>query len=495
MTITQPQPAALPEGLRYYLLRGNMMVPLVPADQLPFQLQGLPRQLTHRQMSDESWKLLQETDYVAKNLTVQAPGSIMACQHMSPPKPRFLAPDHHVRTDSPKALQGTPTINRLSLPLQSAEKATDKPHNSPIALPERPLSLTDTFASIYPSDAQRLGYRVQYPSGIEPDQSKKEYCTHWIKTGECAFISIGCKYKHEMPTMDKLRDLGFTQLPKWWKEKSAINSRGPTWMQRRLALDSHDDKDIDEMPPPREFPDPLVLRLKRADERRGEDEVLSCPERCAKLDQGPALRSTLRPTPMSVARRDSQVSNLLIDLEAPTTSPPSPQLSDLSINSASSSDTGVPSSLEPTSLHGKPPATMTRATRPKVSEVQPRDESSSRRLIVRRESLMSWASSGEDDIPPVRSSSKQKTSPHKPARRPNTQPKQAGLAKSKHAVTNEVPKPSEARSQVVECDMLQPKGDGVAVRQKLDRMRCSSTTRPAKRPRKAVAGVVKQTRT
>jgi hypothetical protein len=77
MVVKTLEASALPDGLRYYLLHGNAMVPLVPIDQLPFQLQGIPRQLTHRQMSDESWKLLHETEFPATMLSIQAPSSIL----------------------------------------------------------------------------------------------------------------------------------------------------------------------------------------------------------------------------------------------------------------------------------------------------------------------------------------------------------------------------------------------------------------------------------
>jgi hypothetical protein len=504
MAVTQPQPAALPEGLRYYLLRGNVMVPLIPADQLPFQLQGLPRQLTHRQMSDESWKLLQETEHVAKCLTIQAPSNIVTSQHTPVSKPRFLAPDHHARTDLKKAVEGAPIVSRLSLPLQSAEKAPENSSNSLVATQESPISLTDTFASIYQSDAQRLGYRMPYPSGIEPDQSKKEYCTHWIKTGECAFISVGCKYKHEMPTMEKLRELGFTQLPKWWKEKSAITSRGPTWMQRRLALNSDDDKDVSEMPPPREFPDPLVFRNKQANEygvQREEKGLRGHLEKCASIDQGTASRLNPRLVPMSIARRESQVSNLLIDLEAPTTSPTSPQFSELSLNSGSASETGgpfthesTPANCMPTSQR-KPAATTTSFAPSQNCELKPRKEPTPPQPTIRRESLMSWSSDGEDDMPPIGSILKQKIHSQKPVRRLNTLPRPTGLAKSKHAVTNETPQIKEAHKQGVGGKTLQPKEDGVAANQKVDRIRCSSITRPAKRPRKTIVSAIKQTRT
>ncbi|KIW04100.1 uncharacterized protein PV09_04915 [Verruconis gallopava] len=51
-------------------------------------------------------------------------------------------------------------------------------------------------------------------------RDSKEYCTYWIRTGECDYVQQGCRYKHEMPSLDRLREIGFTKgYPKWWLEK------------------------------------------------------------------------------------------------------------------------------------------------------------------------------------------------------------------------------------------------------------------------------------
>ena len=175
---------ALPEGLRYYLLRGTVMVPLVPVDQLPFQLQGIPRQLTHRQISDGAWKLCSETDEIASALLIQAPtASSFSPRSTTTTQSRYLAPDHHVRAEPQTMPVSDTRTHRSSHQLPAIVNSPEPPRPTPNATHGRPSSLTDTFASIYQKDAQRLGYRVPHPSGIEPDPSKKEYCTHWIKTG------------------------------------------------------------------------------------------------------------------------------------------------------------------------------------------------------------------------------------------------------------------------------------------------------------------------
>ena len=54
---------------------------------------------------------------------------------------------------------------------------------------------------------------------VPPPNDKKIYCTHWIRHGECDYVQQGCRYKHEMPSLEKLRDIGFTKYPTWWTDK------------------------------------------------------------------------------------------------------------------------------------------------------------------------------------------------------------------------------------------------------------------------------------
>ena len=342
---------ALPESLRYYLLRqnnvrGSAIVPLIPVDQLPFLLRGIPRELTHRQMSDQGWKLFSETNEAPILLSVQTPTPTS--------NPRYLAPDHHVRTVPQPLTAGKAHVDPLTHPIIGSESMPENRHESGLAVPDHSSSLVNKLAFIYPKDAQRLGYRASnssgaepdqfkkeftkpWPSGIEPDSSKKEYCTHWIRTGECSFTAVGCKFKHEMPGIEKLHELGFRGIPLWWKEKSAIGARSPTWMQRRLAGND----DTDRTSESRGFPDPSTFRTTKPKERistpRSED-VKQQPRSYLKRIDSTVSPPTL-PAPVSTPiRRNSQTLDLLINLEDTPAPPPSPQLSLTSTSSGGSSD-------------------------------------------------------------------------------------------------------------------------------------------------------------
>jgi len=384
---------ALPADLRYYILRGdNVMVPMVPADQLPFQLPGVPRQLSHQQMSSECWKYLSEPGKLSSECAIQAPLALE--------RSRFRAPDHQVRIDQDTADE------RVARP--------GKWYPSPTLLiehtlaqrtsPEKVVSMADKFAEIYPLDAQRFGYHGSYPSGIERDASKKEYCTHWIKTGECAFTAIGCKYKHEMPDIVKLREIGFREVPRWWKDKTALAARGPTWIeQRRAALSNKKDMDISETPARREF-DPSNFKAKSNTERSMPSDDIR--QKRSLLRRETNYDKTVRSAQPSVAGSSmcsaSPVQGLLIDFEDVPASPPSPQLSHISSESTASNSTKDSNHISPSpapldTIKSIPMSLAVKKTVNKDPIANPEKKRSSHVFSFRRGSEVSWTSISSED--------------------------------------------------------------------------------------------------
>ncbi|KAF2003624.1 hypothetical protein P154DRAFT_428596, partial [Amniculicola lignicola CBS 123094] len=238
----------LPDGIRRYIVRpGGKMVPLVPADQLPFQLEGIPVELNHSQLFQEHWEFCGEAGAPANQLQISTPTQLQAPF-------KFLPPDHEVKGER---IPTTTTMTRHRLS-PFASPAIQKPIREPLLPGHRStnsdstirtgISLADSFANIYIKDAERLGYHSRYlpPSGIEPNHSRKEYCTYWIKTGECAFTIQGCRYKHEMPSPAILKEIGFNTIPLWWKERSALKRQ--TWMERRMNPDAVDEPEEEVKP-------------------------------------------------------------------------------------------------------------------------------------------------------------------------------------------------------------------------------------------------------
>lgn len=221
----------LPPGSRFSIVRNNVEVPLVPIDQLPFQLEGFPCELTPRQSDEEGWNLVGGTQELAIPFSIRVPTDFRPYRPALSEKTTNLPPDHYVHSSSV-------TVAREQMsegfPLSSVIEA-----GQAVGRSRSTSSSANTIASIYPRDVQRLTYRTPNPSGIEPDSSKKEYCTHWISRGQCDFVQQGCRYKHEMPDREKLRELGFPHgTPKWYREKTAMSIGGSNWLRPRRALDN-----------------------------------------------------------------------------------------------------------------------------------------------------------------------------------------------------------------------------------------------------------------
>lgn len=70
----------------------------------------------------------------------------------------------------------------------------------------------------------------QPPTPSSPGSSpnvpfKKEYCSHWMRHGECDFAQRGCIYKHVMPTdPNVLAMCGFRDIPPWYRELYGVPS-------------------------------------------------------------------------------------------------------------------------------------------------------------------------------------------------------------------------------------------------------------------------------
>ena len=59
---------------------------------------------------------------------------------------------------------------------------------------------------------------------------KKKYCSHWILNGVCAYMQVGCRYKHEIPLDKETRTLivGGAKIPAWFRESPGWSS----WLQQ-----------------------------------------------------------------------------------------------------------------------------------------------------------------------------------------------------------------------------------------------------------------------
>ena len=224
----------------YFISRTNgMLIPLVPADELPYniRLQGLPRTLRFDQTygmqhvgmlpyTGATFKLESENGMVRSTSQPHTPTHSRS--RSSSPSQQFLPPDALARQAiaNSAALGGTevPQHALPQRPMSAHELATTHWRKTPTSTPapgDKTQAVIDAIVgATQGADAVKSNNTVPPPSGHVPDQDKKEYCTYWIRTGECDYTQQGCLYKHEMPDPDALKVIGFRGTPRWWIEKN-----------------------------------------------------------------------------------------------------------------------------------------------------------------------------------------------------------------------------------------------------------------------------------
>ncbi|EMC92423.1 hypothetical protein BAUCODRAFT_288631 [Baudoinia panamericana UAMH 10762] len=256
--------------LTYFISRDNgTTVPLIPADELPFniRLQGVPRILRFEEtvgMQHVGFAPHTGSTYVLeREIHLGAPGPGAMTGTSSRPRsssslygqdhvrPKYLAPDAYARQALAEAVN-TATFQAATpqRQLSAHETATNWRNASNPPAAKEPLDTALPTSRTVPGDrtqsvidailatttgaasAARLGYTQHLtptptpPSGFLPDQDRKEYCTYWIRHGECDFMQQGCMFKHEMPDKATLERIGIRCVPRWWAEKQSVLKRG-----------------------------------------------------------------------------------------------------------------------------------------------------------------------------------------------------------------------------------------------------------------------------
>ena len=231
-----PSSTRLDPKIRYYIHRTNekTIVPLIPADQLPFHLKDFPPNLNHRQLAEGGWKFLDDTSEVPfplplLNASVQPSTALKPNKASGKTRNLILGAsrnDGTVTKGSNKEELSSKTFSTNELVpastqvedvnvLRKAAKATIKSRPTYV----RVHSLTDSMAAIYTQDAHKFGYKKLSPKKRETEsQEEREYCRRWIRTGGCIHETKGCWYRHEMPLLEELRKIGIMKLPQWYRE-------------------------------------------------------------------------------------------------------------------------------------------------------------------------------------------------------------------------------------------------------------------------------------
>lgn len=216
--------STMAEPLRpqHFLTRQNgTMVPLVALDELPstVSLRGVPRTLSSYDVAGMTGLGTVESQhrrYVVDGL-----------------KPLFHPEQKPAGTDLPTSkyadMETKHDLNSSFKGLglrDHVATSTDGPQRKAFGIEETRSALPTNLRN----DFTRYAASENRPLTIEdlarhPAPGVKEYCSYWLRHGECDYAQQGCLYRHEMPldpaTLEKL---GLRDIPRWYREKYGLGS-------------------------------------------------------------------------------------------------------------------------------------------------------------------------------------------------------------------------------------------------------------------------------
>jgi hypothetical protein len=238
-----------PPRISFFISRNNgNIVPLIPADELPYsvRLSGVQRSMRMENtcgmqhvgnlpFTGQYFRLEAETLQQAINTNAnhhKINSAVSAKQ--------FLAPDAMIRQNTgdstPSPTTSLPTSDQTTIrQLPASTMAATWRRQGDAISAASSSSAQATIDAILASEPRPIRSIHTPPGGPStpsslsrnggtntPESSDKVYCTHWIRHGECDYIQQGCRYKHEMPNKATLQSIGFRTVPRWWQEKVAV---------------------------------------------------------------------------------------------------------------------------------------------------------------------------------------------------------------------------------------------------------------------------------
>lgn len=305
--------------LRYFISRNNgTIVPLLPADELPYniRLEGVQRVMKMENASGMT--LVGTLPFTGRFFKLdtnpsQRPTADIADKPIAPPS--ATATTWRRKDDSPKEATQAKIDTIVASEANKPASGSDKP--------SKPSSSSSSRST--------------------PESGEKVYCTHWIRHGECDYTQQGCRYKHEMPDKATLAGIGFRTIPRWWQEKvavqlgqSTIPTAGPVvkpeeWLKQRRSssgsasessdsdseVESDDEKNLITAKP--DLPLPSQEEKEKASSACTESAKAPVSIDATTSKTSNQAVSDLKPDTPSKARQLSQTEDL-IDLASPTLS-------------------------------------------------------------------------------------------------------------------------------------------------------------------------------
>ncbi|KKY25071.1 putative c-x8-c-x5-c-x3-h type zinc finger protein [Phaeomoniella chlamydospora] len=219
-TLLQPQ---------HFITRENgSIVPVVAVDELPptVNLQNVPRMLQPHQtngMTCLGSHTARHQKYVVEKEINPFPPSdktLMGSAFAAPAS--VFPPIGRSQLCGPKSPPLTPKDDG-----QSASSCLGSTRSSPRISSVKSHSSDNSDPEFYNMQRMQKSQNRQFvrPEVLDMAPGRKEYCSYWLRHGECDYAQQGCLYKHEMPLdRDTLHKLGLKDIPKWYREEYGLAS-------------------------------------------------------------------------------------------------------------------------------------------------------------------------------------------------------------------------------------------------------------------------------
>ncbi|KAL1305641.1 hypothetical protein AAFC00_007236 [Neodothiora populina] len=223
----------------WFISRGaGVYTALIPADELPrsIQLKGVPRVMAVDEVVGMAF--VAETRSARQCFSLDGgPSAARASPSLASTTASARLP-HTSEEPSQRVVVGkgkAPEREDMSQESERSAIAIASASRTPTAVIPARSTLNPVT---HPVDSF-LVQRPLPPSGQEPDETKKVYCSYWIRHGDCDYMQQGCKYKHEMPgSLEEMKPLGFRRWPKWRGEDQVANgSRGRSGASREVRIE------------------------------------------------------------------------------------------------------------------------------------------------------------------------------------------------------------------------------------------------------------------
>ena len=219
-----------PESLKaqFFVTRasGNW-VPLIAMDELPptITIRNVPRLLDPFDVAGMTCVGTYESRHLQHTVDLPVSNSNSLLVDRSLMASKYAGSDHHLTR--PVTYQGP----EKAYGIQEQPPSSPSPHHlatSNHAIPTAAVTPDRTDRNGGPRDQQPLPAWHDpsvLPKPLQNAPGVKQYCSYWLRHGECDYAQQGCLYKHEMPLKPEiLHRLGLRDIPRWYRERHGLGS-------------------------------------------------------------------------------------------------------------------------------------------------------------------------------------------------------------------------------------------------------------------------------